>query len=67
MRELVVLMLIAVALAWCADHVTVRPLNGKKSHRQMLFSIALFVLLAGFVGLRNGTTIQKHIVTHMRQ
>ena len=47
MRELVVLMLIAVALAWCADHVTVRPLNGKKSHRQMLFSIALFVLLAG--------------------
>lgn len=52
MRELVVLMLIAVALAWCADHVTVRPLNGKKNHRQMLFSIALFVLLAGFVGLR---------------
>lgn len=52
MRDLVTLMLIAVALAWCADHVSVRPLDGQKMHRQLLFSIAIFILLAGFVGLR---------------
>ena len=52
MRELVILMLVAVALAWCADHVTIRPLNKQKMHRQFLFSIAIFILLAGFAGLR---------------
>lgn len=52
MRELVVLMLAAIALAWCADHVSVRPLNGRRMHRQVLFSLMLLVLLAGFVGLR---------------
>lgn len=52
MRELVILMLVAVALAWCADHVTIRPLNKQKMHRQFLFSVAIFILLAGFAGLR---------------
>lgn len=32
MRELVVLMLIAVALAWCADHVTFGPVNPNRRH-----------------------------------
>lgn len=52
MTELAILMFMAIALAWCADHVTVQPLNGRKMHREVLFSIILFVLLAGFVGLR---------------
>ncbi len=52
MRELVILMLITIALAWCADHVTIRPLNGQKMHRQLLPAIVIFILLAGFVGLR---------------
>lgn len=52
MQELVILMLITVALAWFADHVTVRPLNGQKMHRQLLPAIVIFILLAGFVGLR---------------
>ncbi len=52
MRELVILMLMAVALAWCADHVTIRPLNGQKTHRQFLVTVIIFILLAGFVGLR---------------
>ena len=52
MTELAILMFMAIVLAWCADHVTVQPLNGRKMHREVLFSIILFVLLAGFVGLR---------------
>lgn len=52
MQELVILMLITVALVWCADHVTVRSLNGQKMHRQLLPAIVIFILLAGFVGLR---------------
>ena len=46
------LMFITVALAWCADHVAVRPLNGQKMHRQLLATIVIFISLAGFVGLR---------------
>ena len=63
MRELVILMLITVALAWFADHVTVRPLNGQKMHRQLLPSIVIFILLAGFAGLRkwyNDTETYRH-------
>lgn len=52
MRELVVLMFMAIALAWCADHVSVSPLNGRRMHRQVLFSVLIFILLTGFVGLR---------------
>lgn len=51
MRELVILMLVAVALAWCADHVTIRPLNKQKAQAIPVF-IAIFILLAGFAGLR---------------
>ena len=52
MQDLVIFMLITVALAWCSDHVAVLPLNGQKMYRQLVFSIAIFVLLAGFAGLR---------------
>lgn len=63
MRELVVLMLIAVALAWCADHVTVGPVNPNRRHRLIACTLAIIILLAGFAGLRthcNDTSAYRH-------
>lgn len=64
MRELVVLMLIAVALAWCADHVTVGPVNPNRRHRMIVCTLVIIILLAGFAGLRthcNDTGAYRHI------
>lgn len=63
MRELVVLMLIAVALAWCADHVTVGPVNPNRRHRMIVCTLVIIILLAGFAGLRtrcNDTGAYRH-------
>lgn len=63
MRELVVLMLIAVALAWCADHVTVGPVNPNRRHRLIACTLVIIILLAGFAGLRthcNDTGAYRH-------
>lgn len=60
MRELVVLMLVAVALAWCADHATLGP---NRRHRLIAFTILIIILLAGFAGLRthcNDTGAYRH-------
>lgn len=63
MRELVILMLIAVGLAWCADHVAVRPLQPGRRHRLVSCTLLILVLLAGFAGLRtrcNDTGAYRH-------
>lgn len=63
MRELVILMLIAVGLAWCADHVAVRPLQPGRRHRLILSTLLIIILLAGFAGLRthyNDTDAYRH-------
>ena len=63
MRELVVLMLIAVALAWCADHVTVGPVKSNRRHRLIVCTLVIIILLAGFAGLRthcNDTGAYRH-------
>lgn len=63
MRELVVLMLIAVALAWCSDHVTVGPVNPNRRHRMIVCTLVIIILLAGFAGLRthcNDTGAYRH-------
>lgn len=63
MRELVILMLITIALAWCADHAGFGPANSERRHRLILCSFVIFVLLAGFAGLRtrcNDTGAYKH-------
>ena len=63
MRELVVLMLIAVALAWCADHVTLGPANPNRRHRLIFCTLLIIILLAGFAGLRtryNDTYSYRH-------
>lgn len=63
MRELVILMLIAVGLAWCADHVAVRPLQPGRRHRLVFCTLVILVLLAGFAGLRtrcNDTGAYRH-------
>lgn len=63
MRELVVLMLITVALAWCADHVTVGPVNPDRRHRLIVCTLVIIILLAGFAGLRthcNDTGAYRH-------
>lgn len=52
MRELVILMLITVALAWCADHVTLGPVNPNRRHRLIFCTVLIVILLAGFAGLR---------------
>lgn len=63
MRELVILMLIAVGLAWCADHVAVRPLQPGRRRRLVFCTLLILVLLAGFAGLRtrcNDTGAYRH-------
>lgn len=63
MRELVVLMLAAIALAWCADHVAFGPKKKDRRHRLLLCTLAIVVLLAGFAGLRthcNDTGAYRH-------
>ena len=52
MRELVILMLITAALAWCADHVTMGPMNHAQRHRLVFCTLLIIILLAGFAGLR---------------
>lgn len=52
MRELVILMLITVALAWFADHVTFGPVNPNRRHRLIFCTLLIIILLAGFAGLR---------------
>lgn len=63
MQELVVLMLMAVALAWCADHVTLGPMNPNQRHQLILCTVLIVILLAGFAGLRihcNDTGAYRH-------
>ena len=63
MQELVILMLITVALAWCADHVTLGPVNPNRRHRLVFCTLLVIILLAGFAGLRtrcNDTSAYKH-------
>ena len=63
MRELVILMLISVALAWCADHVTMGPMNHAQRHRLVFCTLLIIILLAGFAGLRtqcNDTEAYRH-------
>ena len=63
MRELVILMLITVALAWCADHVTLGPVNPNRRHRLIFCTLLIIILLAGFAGLRthcNDTYAYRH-------
>lgn len=63
MRELVILMLMAIALAWCADHVTLGPVNPSRRHRLFFCTLLIIVLLAGFAGLRircNDTGTYRH-------
>lgn len=63
MQELVVLMLMAVALAWCADHVTLGPMNPDRRHQLILCTVLIVILLAGFAGLRihcNDTGAYRH-------
>ena len=63
MTDLVILMLAAIALAWCADHMGFGPADSEKRHRLILCSIVIFILLAGFAGLRthcNDTGAYRH-------
>lgn len=63
MGELVVLMLSGVALAWCADHLVYGAVQKNKSHRLIICTIIIIILLAGFAGLRthcNDTGAYRH-------
>ena len=63
MRDLVTLMLITVALAWCADHITLGPVNPNRRHRLIFCTLLIIILLAGFAGLRtrcNDTGAYRH-------
>ena len=63
MTDLITLMIITIALAWCADHVSFGPVNPNKRHRLILCTLIILVLLAGFAGLRthcNDTGAYKH-------
>ncbi len=52
MRDLVTLMLAAIALAWCADHVSFGPAKHDRSQRLIVCTVVIIILLAGFAGLR---------------
>lgn len=63
MQDLVILMLITVALAWCSDHVTLGTVNTNRRNRLIFCTILIVVLLAGFAGLRthcNDTYAYRH-------
>ena len=63
MRDLVTLMLITIALAWCADHVSIGPAKSNRRQRLILCTLLIIVLLAGFAGLRthcNDTGAYRH-------
>ena len=51
MRDLVTLMIVAVALAWCADHVTLGPVNPNRRHRLIFCTVLIIVLLFKPTGL----------------
>lgn len=70
MRELVILMLITVALAWFADHVTLGPVNPNRRHRLIFCTLLIIILLAGFAGLRiqyNDTSAYQHAYALINQ
>ena len=52
MRDLVILMLITIALAWCADHVAFGPAKHNRRQRLIVCTVVIIILLAGFAGLR---------------
>lgn len=52
MRDLVILMLITIALAWCADHVAFGPVKHNRRQRLIICTVVIIILLAGFAGLR---------------
>lgn len=63
MTDLVVLMLASMALAWGADHTTWNNTDTINKHRMVFFSVIIFILMAGFAGLRtrcNDTTTYRH-------
>mgnify|MGYP002518705397 FL=1 len=63
MRDLVTLMLMAVALAWCADHIEPMSVNSYRRHRLVFCTLLIIILLAGFAGLRthcNDTGAYRH-------
>lgn len=63
MRDLITLMLITIALAWCADHVSIGPAKSNRRQRLILCTLLIIVLLAGFAGLRthcNDTGAYRH-------
>ena len=67
MTDLITLSLIAVVLAWCADHILLRPIEPVPEegvrHRQIFLTVVIIILLAGFAGLRtrcNDTGAYKH-------
>ena len=63
MRDLVTLMLITIALAWCADHVSIGPAKSNRRQRLIVCTLLIIVLLAGFAGLRthcNDTGAYRH-------
>lgn len=63
MTDLVVLMLTSMTLAWCADHTAWNKANVKSRHRMAFFSVIIFILMAGFAGLRtrcNDTGAYRH-------
>lgn len=64
MRDLVILMLMTVALAWCADHLpSLQPERTGRRRRLLLCTLLIVILLAGFAGLRtrcNDTGAYRH-------
>lgn len=63
MRDLVTLMLITIALAWCADHISIGPAKSNRRPRLILCTLLIIILLAGLAGLRthyNDTDAYRH-------
>lgn len=52
MTDLIILLLLTVLLAWCADHMSWGPVRAGTRHRLVLGSVLITVLMAGFAGLR---------------
>lgn len=63
MTDYILLLLITMALAWCADHISFGPVRPGQRHRLILCTLVILILLGGYAGLRtrcNDTGAYRH-------
>ena len=63
MTDYILLLLITMARAWCADHISFGPVRPGQRHRLILCTLVILILLGSYAGLRtrcNDTGAYRH-------